>query len=483
MIPTHGTQMTSAHYARMGRQECGAIHRGTLEILERTGVDVHDAEARDILSGGGARVDGIRVRLPEHLVEWGLRKVSKRITLYDRTGKPAMRAWGCNTCYGGGSDCLNVLDHRTGERREPTLRDVIDAAAVMDALPEIDFVMSLFLPRDVDGRIYDRYQMEAMLHTTAKPIVFVSPDFEGCRAAVEMCEAVAGSEDAFRRKPFATCYINVTSGLVANEEALRKCIYLAKKGLPQLWIPLNAGGVNAPATTAGCMASMNAGILLGIVLAQLVQPGVSVGVPGWNGGPYNLKTMVGNYVLADEQGVPTSMGKYYDLPVFGLGGCTDAKVLDHQAGMETTISLMTALLHGANIVHDVGFMDSGLQGSLQLLVMANETIGFLRAATRGVTVDDETLALDVVDDLGPTGGYLQHPHTLRHYKEPFYSDLFDKGPYAQWERKGKLTLEEKAARRVDEILSAHESVPLPEDVRKKISAIVQREQEWIDNKR
>jgi trimethylamine--corrinoid protein Co-methyltransferase len=157
----------------------------------------------------------------------------------------------------------------------------------------------------------------------------------------------------------------VTSGLVANEEALQKCIYLAEKGLPQLWIPLNAGGVNSPATIAGCMASMNAGILLGVVLSQLVRKGAPIAVPGWNGGPYNLKTMVGNYVLADEQGVPTSMGKHYDLPVFGLGGCTDGKVLDHQAGMECTISLMTALLHGANIVHDVGFMDSGLQGSLQ----------------------------------------------------------------------------------------------------------------------
>ena len=107
-------------------------------------------------------------------------------------------------------------------------------------------------------------------------------------------------------------------------------------------------------------------------------------VPGWNGGPYNLKTMVGNYVLADEQGVPTEMGKYYDLPVFGLGGSTDAKVLDQQCGMEVTLSLMTALLHGANIVHDVGFMDSGMQASLQLLVIANDIIGFLRAATRGV---------------------------------------------------------------------------------------------------
>ncbi|MFN2227356.1 MAG: trimethylamine methyltransferase family protein, partial [Anaerolineae bacterium] len=337
-------------------------------------------------------------------------------------------------------------------------------------------VMSMFLPEEVDGRIYDRYQMEIMLNHTTKPIVFVSPDFEGCLAAVEMCEVVAGSAEAFRRRPFATCYINVTSGLIANAEALQKCIYLAEKGLPMLYIPLNAGGVNSPTTTAGCMASMNAGILLGIVLAQLVRPGTPVAVPGWNGGPYNLKTMVGTYVLADEQGVATEMGKYYGLPVFGLGGCTDAKVLDHQCGMEVTLSLMTSLLHGANIVHDVGFMDSGLQGSLQIQVLANDTIGFLRAATGQVVIDAETLALDVVEELGATGDYLTHPHTLRHYKEPFYSGLADKATYAQWVERGATTMEERAAKQVDKILASHEPEPLPEDVQRGIREIVEREQ-------
>ena len=206
-------------------------------------------------------------------------------------------------------------------------------------------------------------------------------------------------------------------------------------------------------TTAGCMASMNAGILLGIVLSQFVRPGAAVAVPGWNGGPYNLKTMVGNYVLADEQGVPTSMGKYYDLPVFGLGGSTDSKVLDHQCGMEATVSLLTALLHGANIVHDVGFMDSGLQGSLQLQVMCNDTIGFLRAMTAGVPVNDETLALDVIDELGPAGSYLDHPHTIRHFKEPYYSKLADKGTFSQWMDKGGTTMEQRAAKMVDKILA------------------------------
>ena len=321
--------------------------------------------------------------------------------MYDRNGNVAIRAGGYRSYYGGGSDCLNILDHHTGERRKAVIDDVRQAATLMDALPEIDFVMSAFLPEDCDQRIYDRYQMEVMLNTTTKPIVFVTPDFEGCVTAVEMCEVVAGSAEAFQSRPFATCYINVTSGLVANAEALQKCMFLAEKGLPQLYIPLNAGGVNSPVTTAGCMASMNAGILLGVVLSQLVRPGAGIAVPGWNGGPYNLQSMVGNYVLADEQGVPTSMGKYYDLPVFGLGGSTDSKLLDQQCGFEATISLMTSLMHGANIVHDVGFMDSGLQGSLQLMALCNDFLGFLRAATAGVRVDDETLALDVIEELGP----------------------------------------------------------------------------------
>jgi len=466
----------------MGEPECKKIHMATLEILERTGVDVHDETARNILIKGGAIADGIRLRVPEHMVTGALSTVPERITLYDRNKKVAIRAWGHNTYYGGGSDCLNILDHKTGERREPVLQDVVNAVRVMDALPEIDFVMSLVLPRDVHQSIYDRYQMEVMLNNTTKPIVFVAPDFEGCRAAVEMCEVVAGGVEEFKRYPFATCYINVTSGMVINEEALQKSIYLAQKGLPQLWIPLNAGGVNSPATTAGCMASMNAGIMLGIVLSQLVKKGSPIAVPGWNGGPYNLQTMVGNYVLADEQGVATSMGRYYNLPVFGLGGSTDSKALDQQCAIEMTISLMTALLHGANIVHDVGFMDAGLQGSLQLQVMANDTIGFLRAATKGVKVDDETLALDVIDEQGPTGSYLSHPHTLKHYKEPFYSKLFDKGSYALWEKKGKLTMEQKAADVVDDILENYSVDPLSEDIQKKIKAIVRQEQDWIDSK-
>ena len=482
MIETHGTSMNNAHYARMGQQECEKIHEASLEILRRTGIDVHDEKARQVLQHGGAWVDGERVRLPEYMVARALNTVPHQFNLYTRGGKVAMRAGGYNTYYGGGSDCLNILDHRTGQRRRPTLKDVKEASTLMDALPEIDFVMSAFLPEDVDQQIYDRYQMEVMLNNTTKPIVFVTPDFEGCVAAVEMCEIAAGGAQAFQRQPFATCYINVTTGMIANAEALQKCMYLAEKGLPQLYIPLNAGGVNSPVTTAGCMATMNAGTLLGIVLSQLVREGAAVAMPGWNGGPYNLQTMVGNYVLADEQGVPTSMGKYYDLPVFGLGGSTDSKVLDQQCGAEVTISLMSSLLHGANIVHDVGFMDAGMQGSLQMIAIANDLLGFIRAMTAGVLVNDETLALEVVNELGPTGTYISHPHTLRHYREPYYSKLADKNNYAVWQKRGGLTMEARAAKQVDDLLAKHQPEPLPADVQARIRQVVERQQEWIKTK-
>ena len=190
MIQTHGTSMTSAHYSRLGPQECEKIHLASLEILRRTGVDVHDEKARQILVEGGAQADGLRVHLPEYMVARALVTAPKSITLYDRNGKVAMRAGKYNTYFGGGSDCLNILDHHTGQRRRPLITDVMAAARLMDSLPEIDFVMSAFLPDesslapsegeimdgrpwtkiigttlDLDGRYHGKEQMVAYLCT------------------------------------------------------------------------------------------------------------------------------------------------------------------------------------------------------------------------------------------------------------------------------------------------------------------------------
>jgi trimethylamine--corrinoid protein Co-methyltransferase len=144
---------------------------------------------------------------------------------------------------------------------------------------------------------------------------------------------------------------------------------------------------------------------------------------------------------------------------------------------------MTALLHGANIVHDVGFMDAGLQGSLPLIAMCNDILGFLRASTAGVVVNDETLALDLIDELGPTGTYMGHDHTVRHFKEAYYSKLIDKNPYSVWQKRGSQSMEQRAAKMVDDILAKHQPEPLPEEVQKAIHDVVVREQARIDQKK
>jgi len=480
MIETNVVSQRSARYSRLGRPECERIHRASLEILEAIGIEVHDEGARDLLVRAGAACDGLLVRIPEHMVIKALDVTPKGITLFDQQGRVAIRTHGYRSHYGGGSDCLNVLDHRSGERRRALLQDVIDAQIVQDALPEVGFTMSAFLPSDVDGRIYDRYQMEAMLNYSTKPIVFVSPDFGGCVAAVEMAEMVAGGVEAFQRRPFATCYINVTSGLVANQEALQKCMYLAGKGLPQLYIPLADGGVLAPCTVAGATATVFAGVLLGVVLAQLVREGAPVVVPGWSGGLYNVKTMVGSYCQADEQGMSLAMGHYYGLPTFGMAGCSDSKVLDTQAGAEVALTLLMQTLEGGNLIHDLGFMDSGLQGSLPLMAMCNDWIQWIRHATRGVDTSDEGLALDVLHELGPGGDYLAHDHTLAHCRDGCYPDLVDSFPFSIWEERGSKTMSQRAAERVEQILEEHKVEALPDSVRRDIRAVVQRD---VDNLR
>jgi trimethylamine--corrinoid protein Co-methyltransferase len=286
-----------------------------------------------------------------------------------------------------------------------------------------------------------------------------------------MAEIVAGGAEAFQRSPFATCYINVTDGLRANQEALKKCMYLASKRLPQLYIPLGDG----PHSVAGNTAYQYAGVLLGIVLAQLVREGSPIAVPGWGGGLVNLKTMAGSYGMADGQGLAMAMGYFYGLPTFGMAGCTDSKVLDAQAGAEIALSLVMQTLEGGHIIHDLGFMDSGMQGSLPLMAMCNDWIRWIRHATAGVDVTDEGLALGVIHELGPSGDYLSHPHTLAHCRDGCYPALVDMATYARWVEQGEMDMTQRAAAKVDQILNRHEVEPLPSDIRREVHAVVERE--------
>ena len=203
---------------RLSDDAVADIHFATLEILERTGLRLYDEEAVALLKKAGAHVsEGNLVRIPSHLVEWAIRTAPKRIPMFDRNGHQAMALQGNNAYYGPGSDCPFILDHRSGARRQPDLSDIVDGMRLSDYLPNIDFVMSMFIPSDVPVPVSDRYQMEAMLLNTTKPIVYVTHALDGCKDAVEMAEVVAGGAEALRASPIACCYINITAPLRHNQ--------------------------------------------------------------------------------------------------------------------------------------------------------------------------------------------------------------------------------------------------------------------------
>ncbi len=464
----------SPRYDRLTPADCVRLHEASLAILERTGCVLHDDEAVERLHGAGARVENGRVFVPGSLIEWALSVAPKSVTLHDRSGEPALAVEGDNVFFGPGSDCLNVLDHRTGERRPAVLDDARDGLTLVDALPNMDFAMSMFLPSDVDPALADRRQMALMLERTTKPLVVVTYDVDAMLDAIAMAEAVAGGADALRARPNIALYINVTRGLVHNDDSLRKLLILAERGLPALWIPVTSSGTTGPVSVAGNLALNNAGVLVGIVLAQLVRPGTPVIVPGFGGDALDLRTMVDPYAGPDHRGTVPSLAHHYGLPMFSLAGGSDSKVVDQQAALEAALTMLVDALGGGQLLHDSGYLESGLTGSLAQLVVCDEIASWIRAAIAPVDLGDEALSLDLIDELGPDGSFLETDHTMAHYRDRWYPTLIDRLGHAAWAARGSVTLGERAAARVDKLLDTHEVPPLPQPAIDTITDILER---------
>jgi trimethylamine--corrinoid protein Co-methyltransferase len=381
---------------------------------------------------------------------------------------------GDNASFGVGSDCMNIIDHRTGTRRPAVLQDAIDGLTVVDALPNMSFGMSMFLPSDVAPALADRRQMAVMLERTVKPLVVVTYDVEAMLDAIAMAEAVAGGPDALRARPNVAFYINVTRGLVHNGDSVRKLIALAERGLPAMWIPVTSGGTTGPVTLAGNVAVNNAGVLAGLVLANLVREGAPVVVPGFGGEFLDLRTMVDPYAEPDSLGVVPSLAHHYGLPMFALAGGSDSKAVDQQAATDAALTMLLTALAGGHLIHDSGYLESGLTGSLAQLAICDEIAAWIRASIGPVAMDDEAFALDLVHDLGPDGMFLEAQHTIDHYRDHWYPTLIDRLSRPAWLARGGATLGGRASSRVETILAKHQVAPLPEAAEQVITEILER---------
>jgi trimethylamine--corrinoid protein Co-methyltransferase len=462
-------------FRKLSDEKIERLHQASLEILERTGVCLYEPQAIDLLKKKGLPVeDGNRVRFPPKLVEWALAAAPKLTTLYDRHGKPVMPLEGYNTFFGTGSDCPNVIDLQTGQRRQGTLQDIVEATTVCDALPNIDFLMSFCIAHDLPQAIYDRHQMRAMLSYSTKPILFVTLEFGGCVDAIHMAEAVAGGAEALQRNPLCACYINVSTPLRHNQEALQKLLFMAEKGLPATYTPVVLRGASGPVTAAGAIALANAGELAGLVIAQLQREGAPIILTGGVNDMLELRTGIDCYSDPNNRVMLVELAHRYGLPIFGLTGCSDSKLPDEQAAAEAAFSILLETLAGAQMAHDVGYLDSGMTNSIEQIVICDELISYTKQFMKELEVNDETLALDIIDELGPDGNFMATTHTVKHYKEDWYPKLFDRHNYDGWEKAGAKTLRQRAHEKALNILEQHHPEPLPADVQQQIDFIVEQ---------
>ena len=449
------------------------MHNASLEILEKIGAYILDKESMAIFKKGGARVEEEgRVYIPPKLVEWAISVSPRKTVLHDRNGNPSMDLQAGKSYFGPGSDCLFMLDHETGERREGTIKDVRDISRVSDALPNIDFLMSGCVPSDVSSENANHRQMYEMIVNSIKPIMFVTNDYESSVDVVKAAELIAGGEEVHSKKPYSCCYINVTDPLKHNSESLQKLLLLSRKNFPTTYTPMVLRGANGPVTSAGAVALANAGELVGLVLAQLNNEGAPIIHGGGYDDVFDMRFMCDVYTGPESYGSRVDMARYYGLPIFGLGGASDSKLADGQAVAEAGFTLFMEALGGASLVHDVGYIESGKCYSLEMLVICNELIGYIRHFIKGIEVNDETLALDLIMEQGPGGDYLGTEHTVTHYKEDWHPELFDRNFIDAWKSQGSTTLNDRAKARLKDILEHYEPKALETELHKKLDTIL-----------
>lgn len=468
--PTHPQIRT------LSQEQAQSIHQASLQILESTGIELKDTTARQLLLEHGAFVGRHgRVHLPAHLVQNALNSAPKRLPIHNQDGELSMPLVLGETYFGPGSDTIYNLDLESGERRYPLAADIRRIAHLCDALPNIHFVMSMGTPVDVPGDDHYLHAFIEMVRGTRKPLVFTARDRRDMQHIWRIACAVAGGPEQLRQRPFLINYSEPISPLLFPEDPVQKLLFCAEVGIPVAFVPSPNIGGGGPVTMAGAVALGNAEALAGLVMTQLTAPGAPF-LYGANCAAMDMRTMVVCYGSPEwclSNAALTDMARHYGLPVWGTGGATDSKLVDAQAGLEAMMSIYSAYLSRATLVHDVGYLESGLTSSMEMIVLVNEIIGMVRYFVDGVRVDDTTLALQAIDEAAPGSGFLAANHTLENWRQSLFTPrVLDRQRYDLWAGKGSLDTYQRLNRQARKLVAEHPPRELPAEVEAAIAEVL-----------
>jgi len=450
------------------------IYHAALKVLEDTGMRLLHEDARRLLRDAGCPVEDETVRIPSRLVEKAVQSTPSSVAIYNREGELAMDLGGRRAYFGTGSDLMYHID-AGGKRHQTSLKDIQRSAFVADALPNIDFIMSFAHPHELNPNRAYIESFLAMTLNSVKPIVNTAKGRHDLKAMWEVAKVLRGGENQLRDKPCWIQYAEPISPLKHPFDSVDKLLFCAETRMPVIYSPAPIAGSTAPMTLAGHVVQGLAECFFGLVIHQLTAEeapflmgmGAAVLDMATSQCSYNAPEYLMAYMAMVE------MSNYFDIPNWGYAGTSDSQLPDGQATFEAGLLSFMAAFAGSNLNHDVGYLDFGLTGSLEMMVILDEMIDQIRRMQKGIPIDEDQLGLETIAAGAAQGQFLTQPHTLKHLRSTQWRPrLINRFGFEQWKTAGETTLLDRGKTRLNQILDTHEVKPLDDRVKAEIQGIV-----------
>lgn len=458
--------LSGSHYRPLSDEQVETIHEAALTILEKIGFTFEAGleETLEMLERAGAEVDHGhgRIRFPRDLITREAAKAPRRVILYSRDGGNDLDLTEHRVYLGTGGAAIKILDLETGKARPSTLQDLYQLGRLVDRLDNVHFFLRPCIPTDIPQTAYDVNVFYACLRATGKHIMAGVNDEDGFYRVLELAAILAGGRERLKERPFLSVITSFaisplklcTQSTLIMREAARNHLPVALSCAPM-------AGSTSPITMAGTLAQMHAEQLVGIAICQLTSAGAPLlygGIPGMA----NLRTM-GYLGGAVECGMMNAaahqLAHYVGVPNYNSSGLTDSKIPDAQAGWEKALTTLLAAMGGSNYVHHAaGMLESMLAVAFEQFVIDDEIIGMCCKALRGIEVDAEHLALEVIDAVGPGANFMTDDHTLAHMHDEYFAGngVSDRKSRVKWDKEGAQDAWMRARAIVKSILAAEE---------------------------
>jgi trimethylamine---corrinoid protein Co-methyltransferase len=456
--------------------EVERLHTATLAVIEKTGVRFPSKRALEIWAAHGATVDWETsiVKAPGHLIEAALKKAPPTYTLAARDPSQDLPLDGNHVHLGTDGCGVEVIDLYSGERRRTKLQDVADIAKVADYQEEIAFHWVAVSAQDKPAHTRGLHELKAVWDNSTKHVQTESvySEAEAC-AAIEMAAAVAGGREQLRQRPVLSLMQCTAPPLGHDGGSLDAALIGAEAGVPVGFMTMASMITTGPATLAGNLVVGNAEVVAGTALIQLAYPGAPVFYAAaqtasdlrtgayTGGGPEDFLFGAATNVLSDYYNIPLSMGSF----------ATGAKQPNWQAGVDNSLSTFMACVVMSDMLLGAGFLHGSRIWSFAEMLMDCEIYSIVHKMLQGIVVDDENIALDVINAVGPGGNFLKQKHTLRHMRELFVPQYMDRRPYNEWEEKQDGAADWATAK-ARQIMETHQPDPLDPAISAELTKII-----------